>query len=278
MSEAPTASPPPSPLATPGPWDLVAAGYEEATRPYLERFSAYGLERLGLEPEHLVLDVACGPGTTTLLAAPRVTHVEALDFAASMLEQARNNLAKASIENVTLTEGDGQNLPFLSDTFDRAVSMFGLMFFPDRQRGLREMFRVLRPGGRALVSSWAPLAESPLMNALFAAVRVLDPTRPAPQADIASLENPRVLESELRAAGFSDVRVETVPQELEFGSAQDLWNGMTKGSVPLVLMRRSLGEAAWREKEPHAIAALEEAVGSRTALASLAHLGFGTKA
>jgi SAM-dependent methyltransferase len=255
----------------------VAAGYEEATRAYMARFSAYGLERLGLEPQHLVLDVACGPGTTTLLAAPSVTRVEALDFAAAMLEQARNNVRKADLHNVTFTEGDGQNLPFATGTFDRAVSMFGLMFFPDRMRGLRELFRVLRPGGRALVSSWAPLGDSPLMNALFAAVRVLDPTRPAPQADIASLENPRVLEGELSSAGFSDVHVETVSQSLEFGSAQELWVNMAKGSVPLVLMRRALGEATWREKEPLAIAALEEAVAGRAALASLAHLGFGTK-
>jgi ubiquinone/menaquinone biosynthesis C-methylase UbiE len=277
MSEAPTASPAPSPLATPGPWDLVAAGYEEETRPYMTRFSALALELLGLEPQHLVLDVACGPGTTTLLAAPRVTRVEGLDFAASMLEQAQKNLEAAGITNVTLTQGDGQNLPFTNDTFDRAFSMFGLMFFPDRPRGFRELFRVLRSGGRALVSSWAPMSESPLMTALFTPVRAFDPSRPTPQADISSLENPRVLESEMVAAGFSDVKVETFAHELEFATARDLWNAMIKGSVPLVLLRRSLGEAVWQEKEPRAIAALEEVVGGRTSLSSRAHLGFGTK-
>ncbi len=94
------------------------------------------------------------------------------------------------------------------------------------------------------------------MNALFAAVRILDPNRPMPQADIESLENPRVLEAELSAAGFTDVRVETVAQDLEFSSAHELWTEMAKGSVPLVLMRRFLGEEVWHEKEPLAIAAL----------------------
>jgi ubiquinone/menaquinone biosynthesis C-methylase UbiE len=281
MSEptgTPATSAPPSPLATPGPWNLVAAGYEEATRPYLARFSTVGLERLGIEPTHRLLDVACGPGTTTLLAAPRVLHVDGLDFSAAMLEQARRNVAAAGLANVTLHEGDGQNLPFAAESFDRAVSMFGLMFFPDRVRGLRELFRVLRPGGKVLVSSWAPLAESPLMNALFAAVRIFDPSRPAPQADIASLENPRVFEAELLAAGFTDVTVETVSQELEFTSAQDVWREMSKGSVPLVLLRRSVGETVWGEKEPLAIAAMAEAIGDRRALASVAHLAVGAKA
>ena len=79
MSEPaqPSASPSASPFATPGPWDLVAAGYEEVTRPYMARFSAIGLERLGLEATQRLLDVACGPGTTTLLAAPRVRRSSA---------------------------------------------------------------------------------------------------------------------------------------------------------------------------------------------------------
>lgn len=280
MSDTPTqpvSAPPASPLATPGPWNLVSAGYEEATRPYLARFSAVGLERLDLDASQRLVDVACGPGTTTLLAAPRVREVHALDFSSAMLAQAKRNVEAAGLSNVRLSEGDGQNLPFSDASFDRAVSMFGLMFFPDRARGFGELHRVLASGGRALVSSWAPLAESPLMDALFAAVRIFDPTRPAPQTDIASLENPRVLENELSAAGFSSVRVDTVPIELEFESAREMWSGMTKGSVPLVLLRRSLGEAAWHEREPQAIEALEQTIGSRRSLVSVAHLGFGTK-
>jgi len=277
MANTPTAPASPSPLATPGPWDLVAAGYEEATRPYLARFSTVGLERLGLEPTHRLVDVACGPCTTTLLAAPRVASIDALDFSAAMLEQARRNVSEAGFENVRLHEGDGQALPFADAVFDRAVSMFGLMFFPDRGRGFRELHRVLGPGGRALVSSWAPVAQAPLMDALFAAIRVLDPSRPPPQADVFSLENPDVLASEMTQAGFADVRVETVAQELEFASALHLWQMMIKGSVPFVLMRRGMGEQAWAEREPAAIAAMAEAVGQRQSLPSSAHLGFGTK-
>lgn len=267
----------PSPLATPGPWDLVAAGYQEATRPYLARFSALGLEQFGLDSSQRLIDVACGPGTTTLLAAPRVRSVDAVDFSPLMLEQARQNVAAAGLTNVTLEECDGQSLTYGDGLFDRAVSMFGLMFFPDRSRGFRELFRVLRPGGRALVSSWAPVAQSPLMDALFAALRVFDPSRPAPQADIASLENPRVLESELEAAGFREVKVETVPVALEFESGAELWRNMVKGTAPLVLMRRAMGEALWQEKEPFAIEALQSVIGDRRELASTAHLGFGTK-
>ena len=79
--------------------------------------------------------------------APAVRHVTSVDFSAAMLDQLRRNIAAANAANVEIVEADGQALPFPDDSFDVGVSMFGLMFFPDRGKGFAELFRVLAPGG-----------------------------------------------------------------------------------------------------------------------------------
>src|SRR5699024_11098930 len=98
-----------------------------------------------------VLDVACGPGTLTLLAAAAGATVTALDFSSPMIAQLRTRAAALDLASaVEVHEGGGQRLPFASAVFDAAFSMFGLMFFPDRHAGLRELARVLKPGCPAL--------------------------------------------------------------------------------------------------------------------------------
>ena len=155
---------PAGPLASPDPWNLVAEGYEQTTRKFLEGFSRSGLAMLRYGGETRAIDVACGPGTTTLLLAPAVRQVTSVDFSAAMLGQLRRNIAAAKTANVEIVEADGQALPFADNSFDLGVSMFGLMFFPDRRKGFAELCRVLGPGGQALVSSWAPAEQSPLMR------------------------------------------------------------------------------------------------------------------
>ena len=181
MSARPEATnPKPSPLASPEPWNLVVEGYEEIGRKYLEQYSRSALAMLRYGPETKVIDVACGPGTTALLLAPAVRHVTCLDFSAAMLAQLRRNMAAIDATNVEVVEGDGQALPFEDSSFDIGVSMFGLMFFPDRAKGFSELYRVLVPGGQVLVSSWAPSDQSSMMRTVFAALQPDDaPPQPA---------------------------------------------------------------------------------------------------
>ena len=127
---------PAGPLASPGPWNMVAEGYEEITRKFLEAFSRSGLAMLGYGSDTSAIDVACGPGTTTLLMAPAVRHVTSVDFSAAMLDQLRRNVAAAKAANVEIVEADGQALPFPDGSFDVGVSMFGLMFFPGPGQGI----------------------------------------------------------------------------------------------------------------------------------------------
>lgn len=271
-----TADPkPPNPLATPEPWDLVADGYEAVTRGMLTPYSARAVELLAPEADEAAIDVAAGPGTTSLLLAARASSVTAIDFSRAMLGHFERNAARAGISNVTAQHGDGQALPFADGSFRIGVSMFGLMFFPDRMAGFRELWRVLAPGGRAVVSSWAPIDSSPAMSLMFGALRAVDPSRPAPQRDISSLENPDVLRDEMECAGFTSVEVHEVTSDLGSSTPEDFWRDTTRGAAPLVLLRRNVGEEKWRALEAVALEYLRENWRTDRPLTSTAYLGLG---
>lgn len=275
MSDAPSA--PVSPLAQPHPWSKVSSGYDKFTRGFLAKYSEKGLAELDLKPEHVFLDVACGPGTVSLIASPQVRAVQALDFSPEMVELCRAHLGRSGISNVETRVADGQDLPFDDETFDRAVSMFGLMFFPDRIRGMREMRRCLKPGGRALISSWAPVSRSPLMRAMFDAGRAANPESPPPKENPESLENPEVFERELREAGFSNIRIEPCFCAYDYGSGEQLWEEMVEGAVPLVMARESMPKDEWESFSKKCRRYLMETFEGAPELGSTAYLAFAER-
>lgn len=266
-----------NPLSSPEPWDLVSEGYDETTGEFLAKFSEYGIEKLELRTDDRFIDVACGPGTTSLLAAPLVRSVDALDFSPEMLRIARRNASDAGLTNVTFHEGDGQDLPFSESSFDKGVSMFGVMFFPDRRRGMRELARVIRPGGKVLISSWAPIDMSSAMRTLFGALSAIDPSRKMPERDISSLENPEVFRKELEESGFGSVTVEPVEMSLDFESPEAFWDGMVRGAAPLTLLRKRVGEEEFARQTKIAHEYLRGALRGVNSLASVAYLAFGEK-
>lgn len=106
-----------------------------------------------------VLDVACGTGALTVAVADRVSPggaVLGLDANPAMLAVARRKHA-----DIEWHDGCAESLPFADASFDAVVSQFGLMFFDDRVAALREMHRVLRPGGRIAVAVCDALDRSP---------------------------------------------------------------------------------------------------------------------
>lgn len=266
-----------SPFAQPTSWTRVSSGYDKYTRDFLAQYSRAGLERLDLSSSHRLLDVACGPGTASVIAADQVRTVDALDFSAGMLDQFRSRLEREPMPNITIHEGDGQALPFEDDGFDRAVSMFGLMFFPDRVRGMTELFRTLAPGGRVLISSWAPMEDSSFMMALVEAGQAADPSQSPPTKDLDSLENVDVFTGELIEAGFTDIEIVPHVGTYVVESGGQLWDEMTEGAIPLTLLADSLDPTDWDAYAATARSHLDQAVAPGDELTSTAFLAYGTK-
>ena len=111
-----------------------------------------------------VLDIGCGTGVDTLVAAIKVGpegRVVGLDLIPEMLNRARINLEKTSLRNVTLQEGSAEQLPFPDETFDVIISNGVLNLIPDKEKALREVFRVLKSSGRFLLADQILMGEMP---------------------------------------------------------------------------------------------------------------------
>ena len=102
-----------------------------------------------------VLDVGCGTGVVALAAARTGARVSGLDLTPELLVRARENAAITGAE-IDWHEGDAEALPFGDATFDVVVSQFGHMFAPRPEVTIREMLRVLKPGGTIAFSTWPP--------------------------------------------------------------------------------------------------------------------------
>ena len=234
-----------SPLATPLPWNLVSAAYAAEIVPQFERYAADALRLADVGPGQVVADVACGPGTLSILAARAGARVIALDFAEAMVDQLR---ARVTSEAIEVVQGDGQALPWPDASADVGFSMFGLIFFPDRSAGLRELRRVVRPGGPVVIGSWHPMSEVPALTAVLEAIA--DATGMAGGGVPAPLATEADIREEFAAAGYTDVAIHTVTYAIEAHSAAEFFAALERTLAPLVLLRHFMGDAwpATRER------------------------------
>ncbi|TGB12317.1 class I SAM-dependent methyltransferase [Streptomyces sp. MZ04] len=120
-------------------WNAVNEGFNE---PLLDAAEITG--------DHRTLDLGCGSGQTTRLAALRAPQGRALglDLSGPMLAEARARAEREGIANASFTQGDAQTYPFEAGAFDAAISRYGVMFFADPVAAFGNVGRALRPGGR----------------------------------------------------------------------------------------------------------------------------------
>jgi ubiquinone/menaquinone biosynthesis C-methylase UbiE len=240
------APPPKDPLTEPGPWNAVAAGYDEVFFGQLPELTDAAIELLAPEKEDTVLDVATGPGTLAVRLAPRVHRVVAIDFAEAMIERLRLHMRQLHLHNLEVRVMDGQELLFGSGTFDSAISMFGLFLFDNRKRALEELFRVVVPGGRVLTASWATPDQNTLLGAGMQAIRAALPDLPRPQGPLPTQE-PAKCAAELDAAGFERARTQVFKTSVKFASVEDYWRGFERAGAPVALLKKKLGEAGFAD-------------------------------
>jgi SAM-dependent methyltransferase len=169
------------------------------------------LRLAALEPGMRVLDLAGGPGDPALAIAAAVGpqgRVTATDLVPEMLEAAREYASAAGLANIDFRLADAENLDFPDASFDRVTCRFGLMFFPDTQKALIGIRRVLKPGGRAAFVVWGPMDENPLfasnLGPFLKHVSVPPPPPDAP--GVFRFAEEAKLAATLETAGFREVR------------------------------------------------------------------------
>lgn len=172
-----------------------------------------------------VLDVACGTGVVARLAAQHVGAagtVVGLDISAEMLAVART-LPLPPGAAVEWREASAVAMPLPDAAFDLVLCQQGLQFFPDRPAAVREMYRVLVPGGRVALSVWRPIEQSPGFAAMAQALgRHISPEVEGALARSGpfSLGKTEELHALLSGAGFREVQIQPAVKTLHFPSPE----------------------------------------------------------
>lgn len=143
-------------------WDLAASGYEGLWGAQLAGVQAALLDGATLQPGERVLDLACGTGLVTLAAARSVGpsgHALGTDLSGEMVALAEKQARRQGVSNARFTRMDAEQLALADGSVDVVLCSLGLMYVPEPQRVLCEARRVLRPGGRLVVSVWGERAR-----------------------------------------------------------------------------------------------------------------------
>lgn len=195
-----------------------------------------------------VLDVAAGAGEPAITTARRVGpagSVLATDISANILDYAKQAARQQGVANLTTQVMDGEYLELPDATFDAVISRVGLIYFPDQQRALTGIRRVLRPGGRVAAIVYGPADRNQFFSIPIGIIRrraQLPPPAPG-QPGPFSLGGPGVLADAYRRAGFREVVTETLDAPVRMRSAAECVQFERESFGALHQMMAGLSEA-----------------------------------
>lgn len=225
-------------------WSKIANVYERAFEPITAQLADEALRKLKLQKGERVLDVATGPGAFALAAARAGGNVLATDFAAGMVERLRQRIAQDAVHNIDTGVMDGQSLKLADASFDISASVVGVIFFPDIDKGVAELRRVLKPGGRCAVVCWGKIEQFSMMRYLRQAIEAVVPDFPFPnEAPVwARMSGEQALMQTMQRAGFARVEVSSITSVLPMPVPQVFWNDFTASAPPLAMLFARLGK------------------------------------
>jgi ubiquinone/menaquinone biosynthesis C-methylase UbiE len=196
------------------------------------------LEGAGLKPGDHVLDIAAGTGDQSVLAARVVGpngSVLATDISADMLNIAARVAQQEGLTTVSTRVMDAEHLDLPDNTFDAVICRLGLMLIPHLQPALREIHRVLKPGGKLAALVWSTPEHNPLFALPLAIVSKYAGGASSPLPNPLSLADSSVFERELTQAGFHDVGTQALPFESHYASV-DAYLQSTAGRLVAGMM------------------------------------------
>jgi SAM-dependent methyltransferase len=225
-------------------WDTAATGWRKWSE--LIDTAASGIsdrmvELAGVEAGSRVIDVAAGYGEPTLSAAKVAGpdgSVVATDISAEMLAYGRERAEAAGLENIEFVEADASALDFPEDSFDAALSRFGIIFEPDGEGAAARVRGFLKPGAKMAIASWGPPDRTPFLGIpMRTAMQALDVPPPPPGTPgPLSRPTPEALGGLLEGGGFSEVQVEEAEVVMPFESPEAFTTFIREIAPPITAM------------------------------------------
>jgi ubiquinone/menaquinone biosynthesis C-methylase UbiE len=220
-------------------WRLSAAQRQQAVGAITELM----LDSIDLRPGQRVLDLAAGTGDTSILVSKLVGpagSVLAVDISAAMLAEAEKAAGAEGLTNIQMLVSDIVHLDLPPQTFDAAISRFGLMFLTDIVEGLRRIRSALKSGSRLAAAVWSTEAHNPHIHIPLQVAEQLGqaPPEDSPLRRTVSLGRPGAFERALEQAGYVGIMVQAVPIPRQFDSIDAAVSSMRETST---LLRQLFG-------------------------------------
>ena len=223
-------------------WNNIAAGYDKYVTPTGNwALPDEALKFAGVRPGLRFLDVASGSGALSIPAARLGANVLAVDISPEMIRLLNSRADSDGLSNLEGRVMDGQNLELEDNTFDISGSQFGVMLFPDILRGLRELVRVTKPGGRVLMVAYGPPSTVEFLGFFMKAMKTVIPDFAGLPDDPPPLpfqvSDPVVLQEKMEQAGLKSIKLKSSTERLEFYSGHDMWNWVVNSNpIPVMLV------------------------------------------
>lgn len=179
---------------------------------------------LDLQPGEKVLDVATGTGLVAIAAAQRILpggRVHGIDLAEAMINKAQFNCQKHALDNIDFHVMDAEQLEFHSQYFDVITCGFGLFFLPDIPAALKQWFRVLKPGGRVIFTSFTKQTFKPYADLFRSRIEAMGVV--SPPLAWQRLSEPATCTDLMQAAGFIQTQAEVIQMGYHLASENDWW-------------------------------------------------------
>jgi ubiquinone/menaquinone biosynthesis C-methylase UbiE len=216
-------------------WEAVSGGYDQAFGSSFTAIARRALQHADVQPGMRLLDVAAGSGALSIPAAELGAHVLATDLSPGMLALLRRRAHEAGVAGIRTAVMDGTDLDVEDQSFQRVCSQFGVMLFPDTDRGLAEMYRVTAPGGMGVVVIFGrPDLVTPIVLVTQALHAVLEQVDELPATRLQ--DDPMSLPNAMADAGYRDPRLHVLDAAVEVGSLAGAWETVSSGMGFLAML------------------------------------------